>query len=125
MHELSIAQSIVEAVEARAAECNATHVRQVRLKIGDASGIVIDSLAFCFEMLVSLDPVLAGAQLSIDRVPHRARCRHCAQEFDVQNFVAQCPTCQEWSNEVISGTELQIIEMEIESGSPSLLEKWQ
>lgn len=115
MHELSIAQSIVEAVEAKAAECSATHVRQVRLKIGEASGVVSDSLAFCFEMLISLEPVLAGAQLSIDRVPHRALCRHCAQEFDVLNFVVQCPTCKEWSNEVISGTELQIIEMEIES----------
>jgi len=115
LHELSIAQSIVEAVEAKAAESNATHVRQVRLKIGEASGIVTDSLAFCFEMLVSLDPVLAGAQLSIDRVPHRAHCRHCAREFDVLNFIVQCPTCKEWSNEVISGTELQIVEMEIES----------
>src|SRR5947209_9774307 len=109
MHELSIAQSIVEVVEARAAEYNAARVKGVRLKIGEASGIVTDSLTFCFEMLVSLDPLLAGAQLSIDRVPHRARCRSCAREFDVLNFVVQCRTCKEWSNEVISGTELQIV----------------
>jgi hydrogenase nickel incorporation protein HypA/HybF len=119
LHELSIAQSIVEAVEAKATECNAARVKGVRLRIGEASGVVTDSLAFCFEMLVSLDPVLAGTQLSIDRVPHRARCPHCAREFDVVNFVAQCPTCKEWSNEVISGTELQIVEMEIESSSQS------
>jgi hydrogenase nickel incorporation protein HypA/HybF len=114
MHELSVAQSIVDAVEAKAVECNATHVRGVRLKIGEASGIVTDSLAFCFEMLASLEPVLAGAQLLIDSVPHRARCRSCAREFDVMNFVAQCPTCEKWSDEVVSGTELQIVEMEIE-----------
>lgn len=117
MHELSIAQSIVDAVEAKAAECNATRVKGVRLKIGEASGVVTDSLAFCFEMLVSPDPVLAGAQLLIDRVPHRARCPHCAEEFDIVNFVAQCPVCKEWSSEVVSGTELQVVEMEIESSS--------
>ena len=39
MHELAIAQSIVDAVETRATECNATRVKGVRLKIGEASGV--------------------------------------------------------------------------------------
>ena len=117
MHELAIAESIVDVVGTRAAECNAARVKGVRLKIGEASGVVTDSLSFCFEMLTSLDPTLAGAQLWIDVVPHRARCRHCAKEFGVINFIAQCPTCQEWSNEIVSGTELQILEMEIEAGN--------
>src|SRR5438477_7903261 len=114
MHELAIAQSLVDAVETRASECNAARVKGVRLKIGEASGVVTDSLTFCFEMLASLDPLLANAELWIDVVPHRARCRHCAKEFAIANFIAQCPTCKEWSSEVISGTELQILEMEIE-----------
>jgi hydrogenase nickel incorporation protein HypA/HybF len=115
MHELSIAQSIVEVVEARAAEYNAAHVKSVRLKIGEASGVVTDSLTFCFEMLASLEPTLAGAQLLIDSVPHRAHCRHCAQEFSVTNFIAQCPTCKEWSSDIVSGTELQVLEMAFET----------
>jgi hydrogenase nickel incorporation protein HypA/HybF len=115
MHELAIAESIVEAVRAKAAGCSAARVLQVRLKVGEASGIVTDSLTFCFEMVASLDPLVAGAQLSIDRVPHHAWCRHCAAEFPVINFVARCPTCGEWSGEVISGTELQILDMEIEN----------
>lgn len=115
MHELSIAQSLVDAVEARATECKAVRVKSVRLEVGEASGIVADSLAFCFEMLTSLEPVLAGAQVLIDVVPHLARCRHCAKEFTITNFVAQCPTCEEWSDEVVSGTELRIIEMEFDA----------
>ncbi len=114
MHELAIAQSIVEAVEAKAVECNAARVKSVRLKVGEASGIVGDSLAFSFEMLTSMAPVLTGAHLLIDSVPHRALCRHCDSEFAVVNYVALCPTCQEWSSEVVSGTELQIMELEIE-----------
>lgn len=115
MHELAIAQSIVEAVEAKAAECNAARVKGVRLRVGEASGIVGDSLTFSFEMLTSQVPLLTGAQLLIDSVPHRARCRHCDREFAVANYVAQCPTCKEWSTEIVSGTELQILEMEIET----------
>lgn len=115
MHELAIAQSIFDVVEARAVECNAARVKGVRLRIGEASGVVTDSLTFCFEMLASFDPVLASAQLLIDVVPHRARCRHCAKEFAVTNFVAQCPTCNEWAAEIVSGNELQILEMEFEA----------
>ncbi len=114
MHELAIAQSIVDVVVARAAECNAAHVKGVRVRIGEASGVVADSLTFSFEMLAGFEPILAGAQLWIDTMPHRAWCRHCAREFTITNFVARCPTCGEWSNEVISGTELQVLEMEIE-----------
>jgi hydrogenase nickel incorporation protein HypA/HybF len=115
MHELAIAQSIVEAVEAKASECHAAHVKAVRLKIGEASGVVTDSLSFCFEMLASLEPTLAGAQLLIDTTPHSAFCRHCNREFSIKNYVAQCPTCKEWSQEIVSGTELQILEMEFET----------
>jgi hydrogenase nickel incorporation protein HypA/HybF len=115
MHELAIAESIVEVVKEKAAECSAARVKSVRLKIGEASSIVIDSLTFCFEMLASFEPILAGTQLSVDVVSHRAWCRHCEQEFPVKNFVAQCPTCEEWSSEILSGTELQVVEMEIEN----------
>lgn len=115
MHELAIAQSIFDAVETRATECNAARVKSVRLKIGEANGIVTDSLTFCFEMLASLDAMFTDTQLLIDSVPHCARCRHCEQEFTVENFITQCPTCKEWSNDILSGTELQILEMEIET----------
>jgi hydrogenase nickel incorporation protein HypA/HybF len=115
MHELSIAQSIAEAVEIKAVECNAARVRRVRLRIGEASGIVADSLVFCFEMIASLTPILEGARLSIDSVPHRAHCHYCAREFDVKNFVARCPSCEELSTEVVSGSELEILDMEIEA----------
>jgi hydrogenase nickel incorporation protein HypA/HybF len=114
MHELAIAQSIVDVVEQRASECRATHVKGVRLQIGEASGIFLDSLTFSFEMLTGLSPLLEGARLLIETVPHRAHCRHCGQEFAIEQFVPRCPLCAEWSAEILSGTELHILEMEIE-----------
>ncbi len=119
MHELSIAQSIVEVVEAKAAEHQARQVNSVRLLIGDGSGIAVDSLSFCFEMIASMEPLLTGAILLVDKVPHRARCRGCAGEFTIADFIVQCPACQQWDSEVISGTELQILEMEFDAASES------
>src|SRR6266699_3273756 len=91
MHELAIAQSIVEMLDERAQTCHARRVKNVRLCIGEANGVVIASLTFCFEMLTSLNPSLTGAQLVIDTRPHRAYCRSCHKEFPVIHFVAQCP----------------------------------
>ncbi len=115
MHELAIAESIVEGVTQHALACKAQRVISVRLQIGEASGIVNDSLAFSFEMIANLEPLLSGAHLVIERVPHRARCRHCQQEFDVIHFVAQCPDCETWDTDIISGTELLVLDMEIEA----------
>jgi hydrogenase nickel incorporation protein HypA/HybF len=121
MHELAIAQSIIDAVGEKAATCNATRIKSVRLLIGEASGIFADSLTFSFEMLASFDPVLDGARLLIDEVPHRAHCRHCNCVFAVAHFIARCPACQTWDTEIVSGDELQILEMEIETEPHSSL----
>lgn len=115
MHEMAIAQSIVEMVDERAQICQAQRVKNVRLCIGEANGVVIDSLTFCFDMLTSLNSLLAGAQLVIDMRPHRAYCRTCQKEFPVQHFIVQCPLCEQWSCDIVSGTEFQVVEMEIET----------
>ncbi len=114
MHELGIAQAIAEAVTTRVTERQAARVISVRLRIGEAAGVMPDALQGCWEMMASVEPALAGARLVIDSPPHRARCRRCACEFAVVNFVAQCPACGAWDSDVISGTELEIREMEIE-----------
>ncbi len=113
MHELAIAESLAEVVTARARELDAVRVGSVRLRIGAASGVVPDSLVFCFERLAELEPLLAGARLDIDSVPHRAWCPRCDAGFDVADFVARCPACGAWSDQIIAGTELQIAEMTI------------
>jgi hydrogenase nickel incorporation protein HypA/HybF len=114
MHELAIAQSIVEVVDESATAHHAARVQSVSLRIGEAHAVMVDSLTFCFEMLTNADPVLNGAQLKLETVPHRARCQQCNDEFVIRNFVAQCPRCQTWSNEIVSGLEFQVFAMEFE-----------
>lgn len=115
MHELGIAQAIVDAVTTRAAECGTARITHVRVRIGEAAGVTPDALRGCFEMIASCDGgELAGAELVIENIPHRARCRRCGDEFAVVNFVARCPACDAWESDEVSGTELQIREMEFE-----------
>ncbi|GAC1389036.1 MAG: hydrogenase maturation nickel metallochaperone HypA [Ktedonobacteraceae bacterium] len=112
MHELAIAEQIVDVVMTQVEVHHIEHVTGVRIQVGEAIGVVADSLTFSFEMIASFTPELVGAHLVIDSVPYRAKCRHCHQEFTVKHFVVQCPTCETWEADVISGTEFKVLDMD-------------
>ena len=51
MHEMSIAESVLDAVRAESARYNGARVTKVGLRIGDLSGVEASSLSFCLEVL--------------------------------------------------------------------------
>lgn len=67
MHELSVAQAVVDEIVAK---LGAQVVTTVRLAVGKQSGVVVDSVRFCFD-LVTEDTSLAGAELVVDEPPGR------------------------------------------------------
>ena len=113
MHELGIAQSIVEIAEENARKQGAKKVLSVIVEVGALSGVMAESLEFCFEAC-SRETLLDGSLLKIERVPARARCRSCHQEYDLTNFFDNCPACNSVGNDLLSGEELRIKEMEID-----------
>jgi len=52
MHEMGIANSILEAVRTEAAAYAPARATKVGVKIGEMAGVEPSSLAFCFEVLV-------------------------------------------------------------------------
>ena len=70
MHELGLAQSIFDLVRTHVPEAQAPGVRQVRLRVGDDAGVLVESLEFCFGVTVAGTPY-ASAFLSVDRVTGR------------------------------------------------------
>jgi hydrogenase nickel incorporation protein HypA/HybF len=118
MHEMSTAQSILEVVQQYTKENDHTRgadvprVKSVRLRIGEMAGVVPESLRFCFEV-ASEGTVAQGAELLIDEVPIRCRCAGCKVEFLVEHFLFLCPTCGTPDVEVISGNELDVVELDL------------
>jgi len=68
MHELGIAQSILEIVRTHVPPGQAPAVREVRIRVGDRAGVLVESLEFCFGVAVAGTPY-ADAVLAVDRVP--------------------------------------------------------
>ncbi|HDM10786.1 MAG TPA: hydrogenase maturation nickel metallochaperone HypA [Desulfobacteraceae bacterium] len=113
MHEMSIAQSLLEIIKEEMAKNDAKVLRSVRLHIGQLTAIVPDSLSFCFEIMTN-GTELEGAKLIMEVIPLMGYCNGCGKEFEIENYAFACPYCQSTDIKTISGDELSIVEMEIE-----------
>jgi len=103
MHELAITESVVQAVTERLPDARITCVR---LEIGALSGVVADSVRFCFD-LVTEGTNLAGARLEIAEIAGRCHCRVCGRAFEPDGPIMICP-CGSIEIAVLSGQELKI-----------------
>jgi hydrogenase nickel incorporation protein HypA/HybF len=112
MHEMSVAQSIIDIVRQHLPPEDGAPVLSIRLKVGRMSGVVPASLGFCFEALTS-GTRLGGAALVIDEVPLTARCGGCGATSEVPFPFRECPACRSDAMTMVSGTELQVVDIEL------------
>jgi hydrogenase nickel incorporation protein HypA/HybF len=103
MHELAIAEGIIESVTGKLPDARVT---QVNLEIGALSGVVPDALRFSFE-LATEGTNLQGADLEIAEIPGRARCRACGAEFAPGGPALLCG-CGSADVDVLAGQDLKI-----------------
>jgi hydrogenase nickel incorporation protein HypA/HybF len=108
MHELAITQGVVDQISQRIGEAKVT---RVTLQIGRLSGVVCDSLRFCFDVCAQ-GTILEGARLEIIESRGRVRCGDCGACFGVDDLLAQCG-CGSVNLEIIGGQELKIKEVEL------------
>ncbi len=114
MHELSFAQSIVDIVHQSVPKDELEDVRIVRLKIGTLSGVVADSLEFCFTA-ISAQTSLARARLDIEQIPFTVLCNACRKSFVNDIGYVVCPVCGGVETTIVSGRELQVTEIELDT----------
>ncbi|MGD0649570.1 MAG: hydrogenase maturation nickel metallochaperone HypA [Verrucomicrobiia bacterium] len=113
MHEMSIVEALLEAVEREVRAYGDARVVSIRVRIGALRLVVPETLRFCYEASVR-DTPLAGAQLEIEKLPATARCRECRWEFAVEENWFECPRCQSAGAELLTGQELDLISIELE-----------
>jgi len=80
MHELSIAQGIVDILFEQMRAHDLSEIASVSLRIGALRAVDKDSLGFSFDLLTADSP-LRGARLDIEDIPIQGRCLQCSQEF--------------------------------------------
>jgi hydrogenase nickel incorporation protein HypA/HybF len=114
MHELSIALSIID-VAAEEAERRNGRVVAVHLKLGPLSGVVKEALVSAYGLAREHTP-LEHSELIVEEVPIVAHCASCAAERTLASMQELCcPVCGAPATEIVSGRELEVVALEIES----------
>jgi len=116
MHEMSIVENLLEIIQRHAPTNGAARVKVIRLRIGEMTAVVPESLRFCFEV-ASEGTVAQGADLQIESVPIVGHCQTCNSDFEVEADVFICPNCDSLSVELTSGNELDVVNVELEENN--------
>lgn len=107
MHELSIAQSIIELAEDQARQHGANVIEEVELEIGKLAGVEIETLN------IALDSARKGTMMENARIVNlyprgEGYCLDCEKTFECDNLFPSCPQCGSNSVMLTKGKEMRI-----------------
>lgn len=107
MHELSLAESMLDIIKEHAQQEGYSKVTKVVLEIGELSHVEADAMSFCFEAVIS-NTLADGAILEIERIPAKGTCPNCEKISSLHNLYDPCAYCGEFGLELQEGDQLRI-----------------
>ena len=111
MHEMALAQGMLDIVLSYAEKNEVNKVTEISVLVGEMTGVVADSLEFCFTSLAR-GTKAEGAVIKIKSIPLRATCGDCQRTSAIENYNFTCPHCGSVRMRVISGRELRVESLE-------------
>jgi len=114
VHELAIAQALVEQAEDVVRSHQAQRATSLTLSIGPLSGVVPELLANAFP-LVAAGTLVADATLEFSTTPIVVRCQSCQAETTARINHLVCGACGDWHTRIISGDDLLLQSIELEN----------
>ncbi len=114
MHELSICQAIIKQAVTVARQHGARAISKIELAIGPLAGVDIQLLQHAFP-LARAGTMAENAELHAEALPLRVRCLSCFRESEAQPNRLLCSHCNDWHTQIISGDEMLIKSVELET----------
>jgi hydrogenase nickel incorporation protein HypA/HybF len=113
MHEMSLAENVLQIIEESARTQNFRRVRSVVLEIGRLAAVESDAMRFCFDAVVS-GSIAEGARLEIIETPGEGRCMACGMAVAMQEPYGLCPECGSPRLQVLGGDRMRVVNLEVE-----------
>ncbi len=114
MHELSLAENLLQIIEETATEHQLTKVKTVWLEIGKLACVEQGSLRFYFDV-VTQDSIARQAKLEIIEIAGQAVCTQCNHSSLITTYYEACSHCGSYNTlKVTQGREMKIKELEAE-----------
>ncbi|MBI4865236.1 MAG: hydrogenase maturation nickel metallochaperone HypA [Candidatus Riflebacteria bacterium] len=119
MHELSLAQSLLDIVCREAARLSAAvRVNAVNMKVGRFTALDRDALSFWFGLLAK-EQLGTAPDLVIEEVDLVVKCPGCGAQERLEDPPIVCPRCGNGAVEIVSGRELDVWSIEVDEPTPT------
>lgn len=113
MHELALTEGILKIAKSEAEKHSVTKVINIKLKIGELSGVVPNLIQEYFN-IVSKGTVAEDAKIIIERIPGQIKCLDCNEISPIERMRIKCPKCEGYNVKIIAGKEYYVDSMEVE-----------
>ena len=113
MHELSLAGGILDLLEQTRARDPFERIIHLRLEAGALCGVEISALRFALQAIAP-DTCLDGAHIDIDEPAGSAWCVPCGQSVAIFSRLDPCPVCGGHQLQPTGGTELRVVDIQVE-----------
>jgi hydrogenase nickel incorporation protein HypA/HybF len=90
----------------------ACQIIKITMNIGKLSGVVPEALEFAFD-IVTKNTIAENATLKINNIPIICYCNYCHSNFSPAEWFFECPNCQQFTNNIIQGKEMELVSVEI------------
>lgn len=112
MHEMALAEGVLNVIEDSARTQGFTRVKTVWLEIGRLAAVEPEALRFSFDV-VKRGTIAEGAVIEIVDVPGRAWCMKCGDTVAIDERGAACPACGSYQLQVSGGEDMRVSELEV------------
>ena len=113
MHEMSLAEGVLQLIEDSAKAQDFSRVRAVWLEIGQLSSVEPEAMRFCFDAVMR-GTLAEGARLEIVIVDGGGQCANCGQTVRIAAVYDACPACGGHPVTPLVGTAMRVRELEVE-----------
>jgi len=113
MHELAIVEGILDAALPEAKRHGASKILEIRLKIGELSGVIPECIEEYFS-IAAAGTMAEGARIRVERIPVAIRCNGCGYEGETGKKRIRCPKCGGADFRLVSGREYYVDSLEVE-----------
>ncbi|MBE5996475.1 MAG: hydrogenase maturation nickel metallochaperone HypA [Lachnospiraceae bacterium] len=113
MHELAITEGIIEAAVPAAIKNGAEKILEIRIRIGELSGVVPECILEYFDM-ASRGTIAEGAEIVFETIPATITCKDCGYDGVISRGSYTCPQCGSAAFSLTGGREFYVESLRVE-----------
>lgn len=113
MHEVGIAQSILDIAIDNANKNGAKKINLISVNIGKMSAVDFPALDFAFNALKE-GTIASESKLECNEIELKCECFSCGAVSALEGYFSICPKCESREVRIISGDELNIAYIDVE-----------